>query len=86
MATKKEKAKIAVSCLEVRRWVIDHLLMKIECHGSVTPTDLWNSPVPIEICDKPYGKELFKWLNDPKHLYNADGAIELMKAVLTSKS
>jgi hypothetical protein len=82
MASKKQKAAIAITFTEVRCWVLAYIKTVIVSQGHHKPTDLWDIQAPSEFLAKPYSKNIFKWLTDPKHLYNTDGAIELMMAAL----
>jgi hypothetical protein len=82
MATKKQKAELAIQFPEVRSWVLNHFYNRIEGTCPYKPTDLYFNPPPTSILDKSFGEEIYKWLNSPKHLYNTNGAIALMKALL----
>lgn len=80
--TKKEKAELAISCPEIRAWVLGHMRCRVKSYGNWVPTDLFEFQPPENIKELPNGKKLFEWLSSTKHLYNADGCVMLMNALL----
>lgn len=79
-ASKMQKADVAIHFPQIRDWVLLYIKQCVRS-GSGKPTDLWNNPMP-DISREINGKGVMTWLNSPKHLYNTDGAIALMNAVL----
>ena len=79
-ATKMQKAEVAIQFPQVRDWVLLYIKQCVQAAGG-KPTDLWDNPMP-DVSREVNGKGVMTWLNSPKHLYNTDGAIALMNAVL----
>jgi hypothetical protein len=82
MATKKQKAELAIQYPEVRAWVLAHTKMMVGFQGGVSPMDLFDIPPPIVSKELFKSKQINNWLNSTKQLYNPDGAVALMHALL----
>ena len=86
--TKTQKAEFILQSSEIRSWVLNHLKSRVESYGHWCPNDLFevNPPTSFINMSSTNSKLVNDWLSGSKHLYNSDGAIALMKALLARLS
>lgn len=82
MATKKKKAELAIQYPEIRALVLNYI-REVTCSGfdKTNPINLFNGSYS-GILNQVSGKEVFEWMKNEIHLYNVEGAIALINALL----